>query len=181
MAKNGFTGVCLGLSGGIDSALVAAMAADAVGGGNVYGISMPSMYSSQGSKDDAADLAPTSRGALRRPTDQTDVRLLPADLGIGWSVRGEPAGAHPGVIVMAYSNPRAVGGGDREQVRVGLRLFHDLRRCSRLRSDQRTCSRPRCGSSRAGATKARRGGMGVGGLHVVGNEGETPMRPCPAA
>ena len=57
MRKNGFTGVTLGLSGGIDSALVAAMAADACGGGNVWGISMPSMYSSDGSKDDAADLA----------------------------------------------------------------------------------------------------------------------------
>ena len=57
MAKNRFSGVCLGLSGGIDSALVAAMAADACGGRNVHGISMPSMYSSIGSKDDAADLA----------------------------------------------------------------------------------------------------------------------------
>ena len=46
MAKNHFTGVTLGLSGGIDSALVAAMAADACGGENVWGISMPSMYSS---------------------------------------------------------------------------------------------------------------------------------------
>lgn len=55
--KNHFTGVTLGLSGGIDSALVAAMAADACGGENVWGISMPSMYSSDGSKDDAADLA----------------------------------------------------------------------------------------------------------------------------
>ena len=41
MAKNHFTGVTLGLSGGIDSALVAAMAADACGGENVWGISMP--------------------------------------------------------------------------------------------------------------------------------------------
>jgi NAD+ synthase (glutamine-hydrolysing) len=47
----------LGFSGGIDSALVAAMAADACGGDNIWGISMPSMYSSLGSKDDAADLA----------------------------------------------------------------------------------------------------------------------------
>ena len=53
MVKNGFNGVCLGLSGGIDSALVATMAADAVGGEHVQGISMPSMYSSEGSKDDA--------------------------------------------------------------------------------------------------------------------------------
>ncbi|SNS46586.1 NAD+ synthase (glutamine-hydrolysing) [Micrococcales bacterium KH10] len=55
--KTGFTSVVLGLSGGIDSALVAAMAADALGGENVVGVSMPSDYSSQHSKDDAADLA----------------------------------------------------------------------------------------------------------------------------
>lgn len=55
--KNGFRSVVLGLSGGIDSALVAAMAADAVGGQNVVGVSMPSQHSSQHSKDDAADLA----------------------------------------------------------------------------------------------------------------------------
>lgn len=55
--KNGFSSVVLGLSGGIDSALVAVMAADAIGGENVVGVSMPSVHSSQHSKDDAADLA----------------------------------------------------------------------------------------------------------------------------
>ena len=55
--KNGFGSVVLGLSGGIDSALVAAIACDAVGAGNVVGVSMPSGYSSEHSKDDAADLA----------------------------------------------------------------------------------------------------------------------------
>ncbi len=55
--KNGFHSVVLGLSGGIDSALVAAMAADALGGENVTGVSMPSVYSSGHSRDDAADLA----------------------------------------------------------------------------------------------------------------------------
>ncbi|HUX70227.1 MAG TPA: NAD+ synthase, partial [Cellulomonadaceae bacterium] len=55
--KNGFRSVALGLSGGIDSALVAAIAADAIGGGNVVGVSMPSPHSSQHSKDDAADTA----------------------------------------------------------------------------------------------------------------------------
>ncbi len=55
--KNGFGSVLLGLSGGIDSALVATIAADAVGGRNVVGVSMPSKYSSEHSKDDAADLA----------------------------------------------------------------------------------------------------------------------------
>ncbi|MEU0603293.1 NAD+ synthase [Streptomyces sp. NPDC006393] len=55
--KNGFRSVLIGLSGGIDSALVAAIACDAVGAENVYGISMPSKYSSEHSKDDAAELA----------------------------------------------------------------------------------------------------------------------------
>jgi NAD+ synthase (glutamine-hydrolysing) len=57
VVKNGFESVLLGLSGGIDSALVAAIAADAVGGAQVYGVSMPSTYSSEHSKDDAADSA----------------------------------------------------------------------------------------------------------------------------
>jgi NAD+ synthase (glutamine-hydrolysing) len=55
--KNGFRSVVLGLSGGIDSTLVAAIACDAVGPQNVVGVSMPSNYSSEHSKDDAADLA----------------------------------------------------------------------------------------------------------------------------
>ncbi|WP_073218268.1 NAD+ synthase [Streptomyces sp. NBRC 110465] len=56
-AKNGFSSVLIGLSGGIDSALCAAIACDAVGAENVYGVSMPSKYSSEHSKDDAAELA----------------------------------------------------------------------------------------------------------------------------
>jgi NAD+ synthase (glutamine-hydrolysing) len=55
--KNGFKSVALGLSGGIDSALVAAIAADAIGAKNVFGISMPSKYSSDHSKVDAEDSA----------------------------------------------------------------------------------------------------------------------------
>ncbi|MGW8376451.1 NAD+ synthase [Streptomyces sp. ODS28] len=55
--KNGFRSVLIGLSGGIDSSLVAAIACDALGAENVYGVSMPSRYSSEHSKDDAADLA----------------------------------------------------------------------------------------------------------------------------
>ncbi|MBD3930483.1 NAD+ synthase [Streptomyces chumphonensis] len=57
VAKNGFRSVLIGLSGGIDSALTAAIACDAVGAEHVYGVSMPSRYSSQHSRDDAAELA----------------------------------------------------------------------------------------------------------------------------
>ena len=55
--KNSFKSIALGLSGGIDSALVAAIAADAIGAKNVYGVSMPSKYSSEHSKTDALDTA----------------------------------------------------------------------------------------------------------------------------
>ncbi|MCB9078428.1 MAG: NAD+ synthase [Anaerolineaceae bacterium] len=55
--KNGFSKICLGLSGGIDSTLVAAVAADALGPENVVGVSMPSRYSSDHSKTDAQQLA----------------------------------------------------------------------------------------------------------------------------
>ena len=55
--KNGFASVVIGLSGGIDSALTAAIAVDALGPDAVYGVGMPSEYSSQHSRADAADLA----------------------------------------------------------------------------------------------------------------------------
>jgi len=55
--KNGFEKVVIGLSGGVDSSLVAAIATDALGAENVIGVSMPSRYSSPGSKSDAEALA----------------------------------------------------------------------------------------------------------------------------
>lgn len=54
--KNGFGSVILGLSGGIDSALVATIAADAIGAGNVHAVLMPSRWSSDHSISDAEDL-----------------------------------------------------------------------------------------------------------------------------
>jgi NAD+ synthase (glutamine-hydrolysing) len=55
--KNGFTDVVIGLSGGIDSSIVAAIAVDALGTDHVHGVAMPSRYSSLGSLDDAEKLA----------------------------------------------------------------------------------------------------------------------------
>ncbi len=54
--KNGFGKVVIGLSGGVDSSLVAALAVDALGASNVMGVSMPSRYSSPGSRTDAEEL-----------------------------------------------------------------------------------------------------------------------------
>ena len=55
--KNNFKSVILGLSGGIDSALVATLAADAIGADRVYGVALPSKYSSDHSLSDAKELA----------------------------------------------------------------------------------------------------------------------------
>jgi NAD+ synthase (glutamine-hydrolysing) len=55
--KNGFSGVVIGLSGGIDSALTAVIAADALGPEGVWGVTMPSRYSSTGSVEDSRALA----------------------------------------------------------------------------------------------------------------------------
>ena len=145
MAKNHFKGVCLGLSGGIDSALVAAMAADAVGGENVYGISMPSMYSSDGSKDDAADLA-------RNIGAHYDIQPIePLFVSFQNQLELEGVAAENlqarirGVIVMAYSNSKGCRW-PRQQVRTGMRLFHDLRRCGRrLCANQGPAQDPRVG------------------------------------
>jgi NAD+ synthase (glutamine-hydrolysing) len=57
LGKNGFSEAVIGLSGGIDSSLVATIAVDALGAGRVHGIAMPSRYSSEGSRDDAGALA----------------------------------------------------------------------------------------------------------------------------
>lgn len=70
VSKNGFTGVVIGLSGGIDSSLVATVAADAIGRENVKGLFMPSKYTSQESREDAFGLA-ANLGI--------DIRELPID------------------------------------------------------------------------------------------------------
>ena len=64
--KNRMRSVILGLSGGIDSALVAAIACDAIGADNVHGIAMPSKYSSQHSVDDAHDTATRTGLSIRQ-------------------------------------------------------------------------------------------------------------------
>jgi NAD+ synthase (glutamine-hydrolysing) len=69
--KNGFSTVILGLSGGIDSAMVATIAVDALGPESVHTVVMPSRWSSQGSLDDAAELA------RRQGTSHTVIAIEP--------------------------------------------------------------------------------------------------------
>ncbi|HEX3003272.1 MAG TPA: nitrilase-related carbon-nitrogen hydrolase, partial [Angustibacter sp.] len=79
--KNGFTSVAVAMSGGIDSAVVAALAADALGGRHVFGISMPGDYSSDHSRDDAADLAERIGADYRVEPIADAVAVLQRQLG----------------------------------------------------------------------------------------------------
>ena len=171
MAKNHFTGVTLGLSGGIDSALVAAMAADACGGENVWGISMPSMYSSDGSKDDAADLASNIGAHYEVQPIEPLFNAYQQQLDLdGVSAENLQARIR-GVIVMASSNSRgllAVATGNKSELACGYSTIYgdavggyapikDL-----LKTRVWEISRWR--------NKAAAAGVGIGGLKIVGNE-----------
>jgi NAD+ synthase (glutamine-hydrolysing) len=102
--KNGFKSVVLGLSGGIDSAVVATIASDAIGGQNVYGISMPSRYSSDHSKGDAEQLAENLGCHYQTVAIESMVSAFEGALDLN-ELAGENLQARMrGVILMAQSN-----------------------------------------------------------------------------
>ena len=108
--KNGFQRVVIGLSGGIDSALTACIAADALGAENVTGVFMPSRFSSVDSREDAAGLAEAlGIQYLTVPIDDTFQRYLdmlaPSFAGTTPGVAEENIQARiRGNILMALSN-----------------------------------------------------------------------------
>jgi len=83
--KNGFSEVVIGLSGGVDSSLVAVIAADALGPDKVHGVAMPSRYSSEHSVADATDLASRLGIGLRtiriEPAHQAFLEMLSDSFG----------------------------------------------------------------------------------------------------
>jgi NAD+ synthase (glutamine-hydrolysing) len=108
--KNGFKGVVIGLSGGIDSSLVAAIAVDALGAANVTGVVMPSLYSPPGSIDDAEKLAANLdlkllNISIKGPFDAYREVLTEAFAGTKKGVAEENIQARiRGNILMALSN-----------------------------------------------------------------------------
>jgi NAD+ synthase (glutamine-hydrolysing) len=110
VGKNGFSGVLVGLSGGIDSSLVATIAADALGPEHVHAVAMPSRFSSEASLSDAASLADHLGIELRtipiEPAHASLLEMLEPSLG------GPPTGLTAenvqsrirGVVLMALSN-----------------------------------------------------------------------------
>jgi len=134
--KCGFTRAVLGLSGGIDSALTAAIAAEALGPSHVLGVMMPSPYSSRGSLEDARALA-TSLGI-----DTMTLPIEPAMQAFGGILR-EPFAPRPcpvaeeniqarirGVLLMALSNQRdalLLSTGNKSELSVGYcTLYGDM-------------------------------------------------------
>jgi NAD+ synthase (glutamine-hydrolysing) len=110
LQKNGFSGAVVGMSGGVDSSLVATIAADAIGAAHVHGVAMPSRYSSEGSVTDAKLVAGRLGIGLRLVPIETAHRCMREVLR--GALDDDPAGVTDenlqsrlrGVILMAISN-----------------------------------------------------------------------------
>ena len=161
VAKNGFSDAVIGLSGGIDSSLVAAVAVDALGPDHVHGVTMPSRYSSGGSVDDAVALA------ANLGVDIVTVAIEPAHQAFAASLSpllgGEPDRPHrrePPVPDPGRAPHGAVqrAGVDRahhgQQERDGDRLLHPVRGLGRrIRGHQgrpEDCSSTSCAGTATG-------------------------------
>ncbi|MFI6075515.1 NAD+ synthase [Actinoplanes sp. NPDC051343] len=125
--KNGFRSVILGLSGGIDSAVVATIALDALGPDRVFGVSMPSGYSSAHSRDDAAELAKRAGLDYRVEPIQPMVDAFLANLSLsGLAVENLQARVR-GVILMALSNQEGhlvLTTGNKSELAVGYSTLY---------------------------------------------------------
>ena len=108
--KNGFSKVVIGLSGGIDSALVAALAVEALGNENVIGISMPSRFNTAETRNDAEKLAENMGIEFHTVPIAETLDAFSKTLGLveGWHEDGlayENLQARiRGTILMSYSN-----------------------------------------------------------------------------
>ncbi len=136
MRKCGFGSVVLGLSGGIDSALTAALAVDAIGKGKVVGVALPSRYSSGHSVDDARQLADNLGIAfhvipIKSVHDAYEATLAPIFAGLPPDVTEENLQARiRGGTLMAFSNKfnhLLLTTGNKSEVAVGYStLYGDM-------------------------------------------------------
>jgi NAD+ synthase (glutamine-hydrolysing) len=125
--KNGFPSVILGLSGGIDSAVCAALAVDALGPDRVFGVSMPSTYSSEHSRTDAEDLAERLGISLR--TEPISPLTAPVEEQLHLrDVAAENLQARMrGVILMGLSNAEGhlvLTTGNKSEIAVGYSTIY---------------------------------------------------------
>ena len=126
--KNGMPSVVLGLSGGIDSAVVAALAVDALGADRVHGVGLPSKYSSEHSLSDAEDLAKRDR-ACTTPSSRSRRWSTPTTASVELSgVAAENLQARVrGTLLMGLSNQHGhllLTTGNKSEVAVGYSTLY---------------------------------------------------------
>jgi NAD+ synthase (glutamine-hydrolysing) len=125
--KNGMSKVVLGLSGGIDSALAATIAADALGGENVVGVSLPSRYSSDHSKDDAAVLAANLGAEYRVIAIEPFVSAFESALGMTGVAAENLQARVRAIILMGISNsegPLLLATGNKSELATGYTTIY---------------------------------------------------------
>jgi NAD+ synthase (glutamine-hydrolysing) len=131
VGKNGFGDVVLGLSGGIDSALVATLAVDALGPERVHCVSMPSRYSSAGTRTDAQRLAETVGCDFREiPIEETVASFHAAGVGTTGLAAENLQARVRGMTLMSLSNEHGwlvLATGNKSELSVGYStLYGDL-------------------------------------------------------
>jgi NAD+ synthase (glutamine-hydrolysing) len=125
--KNGFRSVLIGLSGGIDSALTAALACDAVGPENVYGVAMPSRYSSGHSLTDAEELARRTGLNLRTVPLAPMFDAYMSSLELNGLAEENLQSRLRGTMLMALSNqegPIVLAPGNKSELAVGYSTLY---------------------------------------------------------
>jgi NAD+ synthase (glutamine-hydrolysing) len=125
--KNGFRSVVLGLSGGIDSAVCAALAVDALGADAVHGVSMPSSYSSTHSRSDAADLAERTGLHYQVQPIGKMVDVFVGQLGLTGIAEENVQARCRGVTLMALSNQHGhlvLATGNKSELAVGYSTIY---------------------------------------------------------
>jgi NAD+ synthase (glutamine-hydrolysing) len=126
--KNGASSVTLGLSGGIDSAVAAAVAVDALGAENVYAVSMPSDYSSGHSKSDAVDMAERTGMHFRSVPIASIVRTFLDNLELTGVAEENLQARIRAVIIMGISNQEGhlvLATGNKSELSVGYSTLYD--------------------------------------------------------
>ncbi|HEV7650714.1 MAG TPA: NAD+ synthase [Actinophytocola sp.] len=125
--KNGFASAVLGLSGGIDSAVCAALAVDALGADNVHGVSMPSVYSSDHSRSDALDLAERTGLHYHVQPIADMVATFTAQLGLTGLAEENVQARCRGVTLMGLSNQHGhlvLATGNKTELAVGYSTIY---------------------------------------------------------
>ena len=125
--KNGFKSVVLGLSGGIDSAVCAAIAVDAIGANNVFGVSLPSRFSSDHSLSDAALLAKNTGLVYSTEPIETYVEQFVDKLSLEGLAAENLQARIRAVILMAKSNSNGhllLSTGNKTELAVGYSTIY---------------------------------------------------------